>query len=109
MQALSASCPAWPNGCVAEVVGQRDRLDEVLVQPEGTGDGARDLGDLDRMSEAGAEHVAFVVHEDLGLVLQAAERAAVDDPVAVALERAPVRGRVLLELPARATIASLTA
>jgi hypothetical protein len=35
--------------------------------------------------------VAFMLHEDLGLVLQAPERGRVDDAIAVALERRPRR------------------
>src|SRR5207253_2056193 len=40
-----------------------------------------------RVGEPGAVVVALRRHEHLGLVLQAPERLAVDDPVAVALER----------------------
>ena len=40
--------------------------------------------------------VALRVDEDLRLVLQAAERLAVDDPVAVALERRPQAALLLL-------------
>jgi hypothetical protein len=83
------------EGCVAEVVRQGDGLGQVLVQAQRAGAGARDLGDLQRMGEPVAEQVALVAHEDLGLVLQASERRAVHDAVAVALEFAAVVRRRL--------------
>src|SRR6476660_6763109 len=71
---------------MAEVVAEPDRLDEVLVEAQRTGDGARDLGDLERVRQPGSVVVALGRHEHLRLVLEAAERLGVDDPVAVALE-----------------------
>ena len=71
---------------VADVVGQGDRFGEVFVQVEGAGDRAGDLGDLQRVREAGDEVVADGGDEDLRLVLEAAERLAVEDAVAVTLE-----------------------
>ena len=87
--------PGVPERRVAEVVRQRDRLDEVLVDAELPGDRATDLRDLERVRQARAEEVAFVVDEDLGLVLEPAERAGMDHAIAVALERGPP-GRVRL-------------
>ena len=72
---------------VAEVVPHPDRLDEVLVEAQRARDGAGDLRHLERVREARAVVIALGRHEHLRLVLQAAERLAVDDPVAVALER----------------------
>ena len=80
---------------VAEVVAERDRLGQVLVQPQRPGDGARDPGGLERVREPRAVVVALRVDEDLGLVLEAPERLAVDDAVAVALERRPAAGTPL--------------
>ena len=78
--------PGMAERGMAQVVGQGDGLDQVLVQPQATGDGAAELGDLQRMRQPGAEQVALMVDKDLGLVDQAAERGAVDHPIAVALE-----------------------
>ncbi len=75
---------------MSQVVRQADRLDQVLVAAQGAGDGAADLGDLQGVGQAGAEVVAFVVDEDLGLVFQAPEGRGVQDPVPVALERGAV-------------------
>ena len=86
------------EGRVAEVVRQRQRLGEILVEAERAGERAGDLADLDRMGEPGAVVVALVEDEDLGLVLEAAEGARMDDAVAVALELAAGRrGRLAVQ------------
>jgi hypothetical protein len=77
--------PGMAEGGVAEIMGQRQGLGEVLVEHQLAGDGAGDLRHLQAVCEAGAVEVALVVHEDLGLVLQAAEGGGVHDAVAVAL------------------------
>ena len=76
---------------VADVVAQRDRLGQRLVEAEGPGQRAGDLGDLQRVGQPGDEVVAVGVQEHLRLVLEPAERLGVQDPVAVALERRPQR------------------
>ncbi len=83
---------------MAQVVRQADGLDQVLVGPQGPGERPPDLGDLQRVRQAGAVVVAFVVDEDLGLVFQTAEGGGVQDAIAVALEDGPI-GR--LRLPGR--------
>jgi hypothetical protein len=90
------------EGGVAQVVGQGDALDQVLVEAEGARDRAGDLGHLDGVGEAGAVVVPLVVDEDLGLVLEPPEGGRVDQPVAVALESAPVLGLGLRMHPAPA-------
>ena len=74
---------------MTEVVAQPDGLYQVLVQPQGAGDGARDLRDLPGVGQPGPVVVARGRAEYLRLVLEAPERLGVDDPVAVALERRP--------------------
>ena len=76
-----------PERRMAKVVPERDRLGEILVQLERPRHRPRDAGGLERVHEACAVVVALRVDEDLGLVLQAPEGLAVDDPVAVALKR----------------------
>ena len=73
------------EGSVAEVVAERDRLGQVLVQAQRPGDAAGDARHLERVRQPGAVVVALGGDEDLGLVLQPPERLAVDDAVAVAL------------------------
>ena len=72
---------------VPEIVTEPDRLDEVLVERQRASDRARDLRHLERVGEPRAVVVAARRDEHLRLVLQPAERLAVDDPVAVALKR----------------------
>ncbi len=74
------------RGVLAQVMAERHRLGEVLVEVEGAGDGAGDLGGLQRVGQPRDEVVAGGRDEDLRFVLQPAEGLAVDDAVAVALE-----------------------
>ena len=76
-----------PERRVAEVVPEPDRLRQVLVEPQRARDRARDLRRLERVGEPRAVVVALRRDEHLRLVLEPAERLAVHDPVAVALER----------------------
>src|SRR6185437_4281673 len=80
---------------VAEVVGQRQRLRQIGVQAERLGDGAGNLGHLERVGEPVAEMVGVAAGKDLGLVFQAPEGTRVDHPVAVALVLASVGMRDL--------------
>ena len=72
---------------MAEVVGERQRFREILVEAERAGQGAGDLGHFQRVGQPGAVMVALVEHEDLRLVLEPAERGRMDDPVGIAPER----------------------
>jgi hypothetical protein len=78
-----------PERRVSEVVAQRDRLGEVLVQAERTGGGPGDLAHLERVGEPDAVVITFGGEEHLRLVLQATERLRMHDAVAVSLEAGP--------------------
>ena len=71
---------------MAEIVGQRQRLGEILVEAQQAGDGAGDLRHLQGVGEARAVVVALVEHEHLRLVGEAPEGGGMHDAVAVALE-----------------------
>ena len=86
---------------VAEIVAERDRLREVVVELKRAGERAGDLRHLDRVGEPGAEMIALVVDEHLGLVREAPEGGRVDDAVAVALELGARRRRRLGHEPGR--------
>src|SRR5215212_8966899 len=86
------------EGRVPEVVPEPDRLGQVLVEAERTRHAARDAARLERVRQPRAVVVALGRDEDLRLVLEAPERLAVHDPVAVALEGRAVRGVRLLTL-----------
>jgi hypothetical protein len=92
-----------PERGVAEVVAERDRFREVVVELERPGERPGDLRDLDRVREAGAEMIAAMIDEHLGLVGEAAEGGRMNDAVAVALEfGAGRRGRLGDEARGRA-------
>jgi hypothetical protein len=91
-----------PEGGVAEVVAERDRFRQILVQPQRARHGPGDTRRLEGVREPRAVVVAARVDEDLGLVPEAAERLAVDDAVAIALERGPQAALLLFLLRAPA-------
>ena len=94
---------------VAEVVAERHRFGEVVVEAERARERPGDFRHLDRMGEPGAEMVALVVDEDLGLVGEAAEGGRVDDAVAVPLEVGAGRGGRLGEPRRRSGIGRVRA
>ena len=53
---------------VAQVVRQRHGFDQILVKTQGAGNGATQLRDFERVRQAGAEQVAFVVQKNLRFV-----------------------------------------
>ena len=71
---------------MAQIMGQRQRLGEILIAAQRPRQGARDLRDFQRMRQPGAVLIAFMGDEDLGLFLQAPEGAGMDNAVAIALE-----------------------
>ena len=89
-----------PEGGVAEVVAERYGLGKVLVEPEGTGNGARHLGYLEGVDEARAIVVPLGGEKNLGLVGEPSEALGVEDAVAVALEAGPESVRLLGDEPA---------
>src|SRR3989442_15139634 len=89
---------------MAEIVGQRQCFREVLVEAELPGQRAGDLRYFQRVGQAGAVMIAFVEHEDPGFVLQAPKGGGMNDPVAVAPERAAGLARPLGKQPAAAAI-----
>ncbi len=87
---------------MAKIVRQRQRLGQILVEPERARERAGDLGHFQRVGQPRAVVVALVEHEDLGLVLEAAECGRMDDAVGIAAERAARRARRLGKEPAPA-------
>ena len=83
--------PRVSKGRVADVMHQGEGFDQIDIQVKGGGYGAGNLGDLNRMRQPIAEVVGIAPGENLGLGLEAAERARVNDPVAIALEVVAVR------------------
>jgi len=79
---------------VAQVVGQRDTLCQILIQTKLPGNGSRDLRAFQRVREAISVVIPFKVYEYLGFVLQPTERGRVDDPIPIALKDRSVRMRL---------------
>ena len=84
------------EGRMAQIMPQRDRLCQVFVQPERSGDRAGDLCDLQRMRESCPVVIARRRQKDLRLVLQSPERLGMQDPVPVSLiDRADLARRFI--------------
>ncbi len=87
---------------VAEIVGEDHGFRQFFVEPQCTRDRSRDLRTLQGVGQAVSIVIAFVIDEDLGLVLQSTKRRRVNDAVAVALVGGPVGGLGLFDdAPAR--------
>ncbi len=87
---------------MAEVVRQRQRLGQILVEAQLPRHRARDLSHLEAVRQARPVVIALVVDEHLRLVDQAAEGGRVQNSVAVALKGAPGRtGGLLVVAPTR--------
>src|SRR5262249_18567176 len=69
---------------MTEIVPERGRLRQVLVETERARQRPRDLGYFQGMRQPCAEMIALVIDEHLRLVRQAAEGGGMDDAVAVA-------------------------
>ena len=86
-----------------DVVHQRQRLRQVLVQPQRLRDAARDLHHLDGVGQPAAKVVRGAAGEDLRLARQPAKRARLHDALAVALKRT-----CATDAPARDTRATIS-
>src|SRR5690348_15827611 len=78
-----------------EVVGKPQGLAEIFVEAQRPRQRTGDLRHFQGVREAGAEVIAFMKDEHLGLVSQTAERARMDDAVTVAAKIATGRARRL--------------
>ncbi len=74
------------EGRMTKVVDEGESLDQIGVEREFSGDGARDLRDFDGVGEAVAEMIGVAAREDLSFGFEAAEGTGMNDAVAVALE-----------------------
>ena len=76
-----------PKRRMPDVVHQRQRLRQVLVQPQRLGHAARNLHHLNRVRQAAAKVVRGAAGEHLRLACQPAERPRLHNALAVALKR----------------------
>ena len=72
------------KGRVAKVMGESDGFAQIRIQSHRRGDRPRNLSNLERVGQTGAEVVAFMGDKDLRLFLQPAKGRGVDDPIPVA-------------------------
>src|SRR5262245_59620079 len=104
--AIERALTGMTEGRMAEVVGERQRLSQILIEAERAGERTRDLGDLQGVAHTGAEVSAVVKDEDLGLVREPPECGCMDDAVAVAAEGVASRAHRLRMQPAAAPAGS---
>src|SRR5579864_4889728 len=76
---------------VADVMNQCQCLDQINVQAESAGNGARNLRDLNGVGQPVAEMIGIAAGENLGFSLEPAKSAGVDNTVAVPLKVVAVR------------------
>ncbi len=88
---IQRAFPGVPERRVADVVDQRQRLCQVLVQPQRLGHAARDLYHFDGVRQPAAKMVGGAAGKHLRLARQPAKRARLHNPFAVPLERRPRR------------------
>ncbi len=82
VQGVLAGMAEWG---VAEVMGERDSLDEVFIQAKRARERASDLRHFKAVGEACAVVIALVVEENLGFMNEPPERRRMHNAVAVAL------------------------
>ncbi len=85
-QLVQAALTGVAERRMSEIVRERDRLRELLIQTKRASNRARDLRGFERMGESGAVVVALVIYKDLGLVFEAAKRSRMNYPIAIALK-----------------------
>ena len=89
---------------MAEVVGQRQRFRQVLVEAKLPGQRPGNLGHFQRMGQPGAVMIALMEHKNLGFVLETAKSGGMDHPVAIPAERAAGLARGFRKQPAAAPL-----
>ena len=101
---IERAFPGVPERRMTEVMGQRQRLREILVQAKLARQCAGNLRYFERMGQPGAVMIALVEHEDLGFMLEAAEGGRMDHPVAIAAKWAAGLARRLVKQSAPAAV-----
>ena len=84
--------PGMTEWRVAKIMTHADRLDQVLVEPQCSPDGTGDLGNFERVRQAGANVISAWTDEHLRLVHEPSEALGVDDSVPVVLEGSAEHG-----------------
>ena len=90
-QPVQLFLPRMGKRRMADIVSQRERFRQVLIQTQRRRDRSRNLGNLDGMGQTIAEVIRQALGEHLSLVLQPPEGARMHDAVAVSLKFVAVR------------------
>ena len=101
---VQRSLAGMPERRMPQVMPQRDRFRQILVQPQRPRDRPRDLRHLQRMRQPRPIVVALRRNEYLCLVGQSPERLGVNDAIPVALEAGAVRAFLHRPLPAPGSV-----
>src|SRR5579862_6569484 len=83
------------EGRMADVMGEAQRLCQILVEAKRAGERPADLGDLQTVRQANADMIVVRRDEHLGLVAQSTKGDRVDNPVAIALKGIAWPGRAV--------------
>ena len=78
------------KGRVTEVMHQRHRLNQILVNPQRSGNRAGDRTDLERVGETVTMIIACLIGKDLSFVTESPVRRRMKNAVAIPLERASI-------------------
>jgi hypothetical protein len=85
--AIQGALAGVPEGGMADIVNQRQRLRKIFVQAKRGRDGPGDLCDLDGVCQSAAKVVGGATGKDLGLPCQTPEGTGLHDALAITLER----------------------
>ena len=89
-QLLQRVLTRMSKGRVADIVNESNRLDQIFIEAESTGDGSRNLSDLEGMGQTCSVMIPLVIGKDLSLVLKSTKSRAVNDAIPVVLINRPV-------------------
>ena len=84
---------------MSQIMTQRNGLCQTFVETQGPGNGPGNLRHLQRMGQSGPVMIPLGRQEYLSLVLQSAERFAVEDPIPVSLIFRTDIAQLLLSFP----------
>src|SRR5689334_18533538 len=76
--------------CVPEIMRKRNRFRQILIKRQSPGNGATHRCHFAGMRQTSTQMISCSVQKNLGLVLEPAKSARMDDPRSIALKFGPV-------------------
>lgn len=98
---LERILPAVSIGWMADIVQQREGLDQIFVEAQGPSDGSGQRCNFMRVGQSRSVVIPHVPGEDLHLATQTPKRRTVKDPIAIPLEGPSIPMLRLVVLPSR--------